>query len=92
MVTHMCHQSAVTLKHTLYLSFPVEQSSNVASQTFGDVLKSEQSHPGVTVHRPFLGFTVWLTAMVHEASLVPFGAGINDPVLEKGQRRIKRIN
>lgn len=61
----------------------------VACQTLRDVLQSEQAHSGVTVHRPFLGFTVWLAAVVHEASLVPFGSCVNDPILEDGGRMMK---
>lgn len=49
--------------------------------TFWDVLQGKQPHPGVPIHSPFLSLTVWLAAMIHEASQVPFGPGINDPVL-----------
>lgn len=60
------------------------------SQTLGDVLQSEQAHSGVPVHCPFLGFTVWLAAVVHEASLVAFGSCVNDPILkERAGRMIK---
>lgn len=51
-------------------------------RTCGNVDESEQSHPGVTVHRPLLRLTVWLTAVVHEACLVPLRPGINDPILK----------
>lgn len=57
------------------------------SQTFWDVLQSKQAHSGVPVYSPFLGFTVWLAAVVHEASLVPFGPSINDPVLEEKKHK-----
>lgn len=58
-------------------------------QTLGDVLQSEQAHSGVTVHCPFLGFTVWLAAVVHEASLVPFGSCVNDPILQDSGPKMK---
>lgn len=49
--------------------------------TFRDVLQSKEAHPGVPVHRPLLGLTVRLAAVIHEAGLVPLGPGIDDPVL-----------
>lgn len=50
-------------------------------RTCRDVDQSEQSHPSVSAHRPLLGLTVGLTAVVHEASLVPLWPSVNDPVL-----------
>lgn len=50
-------------------------------RTCRDVDQSEQSHPSVSAHCPLLGLTVGLTAVVHEASLVPLWPGVNDTVL-----------
>ena len=58
-----------------------EQTFPNGPLTCRDVDESEQPHPSVSVHRPLLRLTVGLTAVVHESSLVPFGPGINDPIL-----------
>ena len=49
--------------------------------TCSDVDESEQPHPGVSAHRPLLRLTVGLTAVVHEASLVPLRTGVDDSIL-----------
>lgn len=46
-----------------------------------DVDESKESHPGIAAHRPLLCLTVWLTAVVHEASFVPLWPSIDDSIL-----------
>ena len=60
--------------------------------TGGDVHEGEQPHARVPAHRPLLGLTVGLAAVVHEARLVALGPGVDDPVLEPAtQRRAPRL-
>ena len=47
-----------------------------------DVDQGEQPHARVPAHRPLLGLTVGLAAVVHEARVVALGPGIDDPVLD----------
>ena len=57
-----------------------------------DVDQGEQPHARVPAHRPLLGLTVGLAAVVHEARLVALGPGIDDPVLEPAtQSRSQRL-
>lgn len=79
----MCNKSSETRREAL-----TRRKAEV-SLTLGDVLQSKQAHPGVPVHRPFLGFTVRLAAVVHEASLVPFGSSVNDPILEERRKKFR---
>lgn len=53
--------------------------------TCGDVNQSEQSHPGVSAHRPLLRLTVGLTAVIHEARLVSLRPCVDDSVLTQRQ-------
>ncbi|TNN39150.1 hypothetical protein EYF80_050679 [Liparis tanakae] len=46
--------------------------------TFWDVAHGEEADPRVAVHRPLLRLAVGLTAVVHEAGVVPLGPGVND--------------
>lgn len=55
--------------------------------TCWNVTHSEQTHTRVSIHSPLLSLTVGLAAVVHEAGVVPFRAGIDDPVL-RTQRSI----
>lgn len=60
-----------------------KNSSTVnAELTFWYVADSKQPNSSVSVNRPLLRLTVGLTAVVHEAGVVSFGAGIDDPVLK----------
>lgn len=63
--------------------FPV--SLRQGRPTCSDVNQSEQSHPGVSAHRPLLGLTVGLTAVVHEARLVSLRPCVDDSVLTQRQ-------
>lgn len=51
------------------------------SLTYWDVADGEEADACVAVHRPLLRLTVGLTAVVHEARVVPFGPGVDDAVL-----------
>lgn len=55
-------------------------------RTCGDVAHGEQPHAGVAVHRPLEGLAVGLAAVVHEAGVVAFGAGVDDAVLQRATR------
>ena len=76
-------KEAATLEHTHFSWTNSYCWSLVFSKqrTCSDVNESEQSHPGVSAHRPLLRLTVRLTAVVHEASLVPLRPGIDDSIL-----------
>lgn len=43
----------------------------------------KQAHARVSVHRPLLRLAVGLTAVVHEARVVPLRPGVDDPVLHQ---------
>lgn len=51
--------------------------------TCWDVADGKQADARVSVHRPLLRLTVGLTAVVHEARVVPLWPGVNDPVLHE---------
>lgn len=51
--------------------------------TYWDVTDGKQADTCVAVHRPLLRLTVGLTAVVHEARVVPLRTSVNDPVLQK---------
>lgn len=53
--------------------------------TCRNVNQSEQSHSGVSAHRPLLRLTVGLTAVVHEARLVSLRPCVDDAVLTQRQ-------
>lgn len=55
----------------------------VTRLTYWDVTDGEQADPRVAVHRPLLRLTVGLTAVVHEARVVSFRTGVDDPVLQR---------
>jgi len=56
--------------------------------TFWDVTDGEQADPRVAVHRPLLRLAVGLTAVVHEARVVPLRPGVNDAVLKTTKRKL----
>lgn len=60
-------------------------SSVAVSLTYWDVADGEEADARVAVHRPLLRLTVGLTAVVHEAGVVPFGPRVDDAVLEQGR-------
>lgn len=56
--------------------------------TCRNVADGEQAHARVSVHRPLLCLAVGLAAVVHEAGVVPFWAGVNDAVLQEPRSEV----
>lgn len=49
------------------------------------ITKSKEPNAHISIYSPFLGFTVWAAAVVHEPSGVSFWASINHTILCEGE-------
>lgn len=78
-------EAAAVWSSTFTDSLPVSQTLQVIVESqlcaCWDVFKREQPDPGVSADGPLLGLAVRLTAVIHEARLVPLWTRVDDTVL-----------